>query len=117
MPNMTPRQIAQEISKSPETQALLAGIAADIADEAADAANMMVGRRHVDKKQGGRPIPAEFGSQVNVGRTRARGYVWAKNGPAIHAERKESILPEIANQYGEGKTGRQSKKAAKKGKS
>lgn len=113
MPNMTPRQIAQEIAKSPETQALLAQIAGEIADEATRVANMTVGKRHVDKKQGGRPIPAIYGTGVNVGRTRARGYIWAANGTAIHAERKDGILPEIADQYGEGHEGKPSKKKRK----
>lgn len=110
MPNMSPRQIAQEISKSPETQAMLAEIAGKIADEATQVANMTVGKRHVSKKEGGRPIPAEFGTDVNVGRTRARGYVWAKNGPAIHAERKDGILAEIADQYGKGHEGKRGTK-------
>ena len=110
MSNMTPRQMAQEIAKGTNMQALLARISGEIADEATAVASMTVGKRHVDKKQGGRPIPPIYGTGVNVGRTRARGYVWAVNGPAIHAERKDSILPEIAAQYGEGKDGKMSKK-------
>lgn len=113
MPNMSPKQIASEIARSPETQALLASIANEIAAEATDAANATVGKRHVDKKQGGRPIPALYGTVVNVGRTRARGYIWARNGTAIHAERKDAILPTIADQYGTGHEGKRSKKKRK----
>lgn len=105
--NEDAKRIAQEIMKGAETQAMLAQIAGEIADEATRIANMTVGKRHLDK--GGRPIPAEYGTQVNVGRTRARGYIWAKNGTAIHAERKDAILPEVASAYGPGKVGKPSK--------
>lgn len=86
---------------------MLLGLANEIAAEATTVANMTVGRRHAGK--GGKPVPAEFGTDVTVGTDSARAHVWAKNGPAIHAERKDAILPAIANQYGKGHTGRAKK--------
>lgn len=106
MPNMTPAEIAAEIATSADTQAYLLGLANEIAAEATSAANMTVGKSHVSKRLGGKPIPAEFGTDVTVGTDAARAHVWAKNGTAIHAERKDSILPAIANQFGKGHTGK-----------
>ena len=102
MPDMTPEEIVAEIATSAETQAALLAMASDIASEAEAAANMTVGKRHADKKQGGRPIPAEFNIDVKVGSDAARAHVWAANGTAIHAERKDGILAAISDQYGKG---------------
>lgn len=102
MPDMSPREIAKEIARSSETQEYLLATANEIASEATAVANMTVGKGHVDKRQGGRPVSAQFGTDVTVGSDTARAHVWAKNGPAIHAERKDGILAEIADQYGKG---------------
>lgn len=101
---MSAAEIAQSIATSAETQSWLLGLANEIAAEAATAANMTVGKRHTGK--GGKPIPAEFGTDVTVGTDSARAHVWAKNGTAIHAERKDGILAEIADQYGKGHEGK-----------
>lgn len=101
MPDMSPAEIAREIATSAETQASLLGIANEIASEATTIASMTVGKRHVGK---GGPVKPEYGTDVTVGTDSARAHVWAKNGPAIHAERKDPVLPTIANQYGKGHT-------------
>ena len=106
MPDMSPEEIVAEIATSAETQAVLLAIASEIASEAEAAANMTVGKRHADKKQGGRPIPAEFNVDVTVGSDTARAHVWAANGTAIHAERKDGILAAIADQHGKGHKGK-----------
>lgn len=104
MADMSAEEIAKEIATSANTQAMLLGLVNEIAAEATTAANMTVGKRHTGK--GGKPIPAEFGTDVTVGTDSARAHVWAKNGTAIHAERKDGILAEIANQYGKGHEGK-----------
>lgn len=106
MPDMSPEQIAVEIATSAETQTALLAMASEIAAEAETAANMTVGKRHTDRKLGGRPIPAEFNVDVTVGSDAARAHVWAANGTAIHAERKDGILAAIADQHGKGHEGK-----------
>lgn len=101
MPDMSPAQIAAEIATSAETQAMLLGLANEIAAEATSVAVQTVGKRHVTSHG---PVKPEYGTDVTVGTDSARAHVWAKNGPAIHAERKEPVLPTIANQYGKGHT-------------
>lgn len=99
MPDMTPAEIAVKIATSAETQAMLLGLANEIAAEATSVASQTVGKRHVTARG---PVKPDFGTDVRVGTDAARAHVWAKNGPAIHAERKEGILAEIADQYGKG---------------
>lgn len=104
MPDMSPGEIATEIATSSETQAYLLGLANEIAAEATTVANMTVGKRHMGKR--GSTIKAEFGTDVTVGTDTARAHVWAKNGPAIHAERKDGILAAISDEYGKGHEGK-----------
>lgn len=99
MPDMSPAEIAKEIARSAETQAALLAKANEIAAEATSVASMTVGKRHTTARG---PVKPEFGTDVTVGTDAARAHVWAKNGPAIHAERKEGILAGIADQYGKG---------------
>lgn len=106
MPDMSPKEIATQIATSAETQAALLSMASEIASEAEAAANMTVGKRHTDKRQGGRPIPAEFNVDVTVGSDAARAHVWAANGTAIHAERKDGILAALSDQHGKGHEGK-----------
>lgn len=100
MPDMSPAEIALEIASSPETKAFLLGIAQEIAAEANAIADMTVGKLHTNKREGGRPIPADFGSDVTDTGDGARAHVWARNGTAIHAERKDGILAALADTYG-----------------
>ena len=97
---MSAKDIAKQIATSPETEAFLLGVAREIAAEATSAADALVGGEH---KEG-----AEFGVDSQV-LTRAKAYIWAKNGAAIHAERKAAVLVAAASQHGKGRTGRRSK--------
>ena len=106
MPDMTSKEIAAEIATSAETQAALLAMAAEIATEATAAANMTVGKRHANGRDSSRPVPAEFNIDVTVGSDAARAHVWAANGTAIHAERKDGILAAIADQHGKGHEGK-----------
>lgn len=89
---MSAKEIATAIATSPETQSALINIADQIASDASLAADGLVNGRH--------KVPAEFGTDVTVGTDAARAHVWAKNGAAIHAERKSQVLVTAANQYG-----------------
>lgn len=92
MADMSAAEIATEIARSPETQQFLLGIANEIAEEAAQAADSLVGDEHADAPY--------FGTDATVGTDVARAHVWAANGPAIHAERKAQVLVAAANQHG-----------------
>lgn len=91
MANMSPAEIAAEIASSPEMQAFLMEAGEQIAADATAAANELVGERH--------KMPAEFGVQAKLRAKTARVHIWAKNGTAIHAERKAGVLVAAADKY------------------
>ncbi|MGB6116469.1 MAG: hypothetical protein WBF97_15460 [Comamonas sp.] len=102
MADMSAAEVAAEIAKSPETQQALLGMANQIAEEATQEADSLVGDlkdRKGNLQHGDAP---HFGTDVTVGTDAARAHVWAANGPAIHAERKAGVLAKAADQYGKG---------------
>ena len=102
MADMSPDEIAREIARSPEAQQFLLGLAHEIAEEATQEADSLVGDA---KDWKGRPQHTDapyFGTDVTVGSDAARAHIWAANGPAIHAERKAGVLAKVADQYGRG---------------
>lgn len=89
MADMSAAEIAAEIAKSSEMQAVLMNIGDQIALDASLAADDLVGKQH--------KVPAEFGVQAKTQAKTARVHVWAKNGAAIHAERKAQVLVKAAD--------------------
>lgn len=94
MADMSAEQIATAIANSPEMQALLLNIGDQIALDASLAADDLVGTRH--------KVPAEFGVEAKTAAKTARVHVWAKNGAAIHAERKAQVLVTAADNVAGG---------------
>lgn len=92
MPNMSPKQMAQEIARSPETQQFLLGKAHEIAEDATRAADSLVGDLKAWRGDLQHKDAPYFGTDVTVGSDAARAHVWAANGAAIHAERKGAVL-------------------------
>ncbi|AHY26836.1 hypothetical protein PBI_ZOEJ_12 [Mycobacterium phage ZoeJ] len=80
MPNSEHRKIR----KLPEVQAELQRLAGEIAQRAGAIAD----------------APDGYGTDLEVGSTRARAHVWAKSGAAIHAEIKSAPLMTIAAEQG-----------------
>lgn len=102
MADMTPAEIAREIARSPETQQFLLGLANEIAEDATQEADSLVGDT---KDWKGRPQHTNapyFGTNIVISDDRTRAHIWAANGPAIHAERKAGVLAKAADQYGKG---------------
>lgn len=102
MPDVSPREIAREIARSPETQQLLLGMAHEIAEKAAQAADSVVGDLKDWRGRLQHTDAPYFGTDLTVGDDTARAHVWAANGPAIHAERKDGVLVAAASGYGKG---------------
>lgn len=102
MANMSAKEIAEAIAKSPETQQLLGTIANEIAERATQEADALVGDQHDEAPH--------YHTDVKVRSDRAVAHINAGNGAAIHAERKAQLLPKIADGYGRGHEGKASKK-------
>lgn len=90
---MSAAEIAAEIASSPEMQSALMNIGDQIALDASLAADDLVGARH--------KVPAEFGVEAKTAAKTARVHIWAKNGAAIHAERKAQVLVNAADKAAE----------------
>lgn len=102
MPDMSPKEIAREIARSPDVLQEFGAIANQITESATQAADSIVGDEHSDAPY--------FGSDVTNTPDGVRAHVWAANGPAIHAERKAGVLVDAAASYGQfRKDGRQSR--------